>query len=108
MALTARIHRPRMPAAAITLAALLLCSACSKPAPPETDRPPEPQADATQADANGAADDADDATQAADGSDATELRDTIRQPIDRARAVQGEVDAGAAKQRADVDAQTGY
>jgi hypothetical protein len=82
MALPARIRRPRMPAATIALAALLLCAACSKPAPPETDRPPEPQADAAQA--------------------------TIRQPIDRARAVQGEVDAGAAKQRADVDAQAGY
>jgi len=78
--------------AAAALAVLLLC-ACSKPKPPETDRPPEPRADAPQA---------------ADGSDATELRDTIRQPIDRARAVQGEVDAGAAKQRADVDAQAGY
>jgi hypothetical protein len=82
MALPARIRRPRMPAATIALAALLLCAACSKPAPPETDRPPEPQADAAQA--------------------------TIRQPIDRARAVQGEVDAGATKQRAGVDAQTGY
>jgi hypothetical protein len=82
MALPARIRRPRMPAATIALAALLLCAACSKPAPPETDRPPEPQADAAQA--------------------------TIRQPIDRARAVQGEVDAGATKQRDGVDAQTGY
>jgi hypothetical protein len=98
--------------AAAALAVLLLC-ACSKPKPPETDRPPEPRADAPQADASqadaDAGDDADtDATLAADGSDATELRDTIRQPIDRARAVQGEVDAGAAKQRADVDAQAGY
>jgi len=96
MALPAPTRRPRTAAAA--LAVLLLCAACSKPEPPETDRPPEPQADAAQADA----------TEPADGSDATQLRDTIQQPIDRARAVQAEVDAGAAKQRADVDAQTGY
>ena len=62
-----------------------------------------------QADAADATDDtAVDATQPAGASDATELRDTMQQPIDRARAVQSEVDAGAAKQRADVDAQTGY
>lgn len=91
MVLPAPTRRPRT--AAAVLAVLLLCAACSKPEPPETDRPPEPQADATQA---------------ADGSNATELRDTIQQPIDRARAVQAEADAGAAKQRAGVAAQTGY
>lgn len=88
----ARIRRRLPAAAAATLAALLSCAACSKPQPPETDRPPEPQADAG----------------AAGASDATELRDSIRKPIDRARAVQGEVDDAAAKQRADVDAQSGY
>lgn len=62
------------------LAVPLLCAACSKPEPPEKERPPEPQA--------------------------TELRDAIQQPIDRAKAVEGEVQDAAAQQRAAIDAQT--
>ncbi len=62
------------------LAVPLLCAACSKPEPPEKERPPEPQA--------------------------TELRDAIQQPIDRARAVDAQVQDAAAQQRAAIDAQT--
>ena len=63
------------------LALPLLCAACSKPEPPEKQRPPEPQA--------------------------TELRDAIQQPIDRAKAVDAQVQDAAAQQQAAIDAQTG-
>ena len=79
----------RWPHASAALAAMLFCAACSKPEPPSTDRPPEPQADAAD-------------------PGATALRDRIQAPIARAKAVQGQVDDAAAKERADVDAQTGY
>jgi hypothetical protein len=71
----------------IALCALLLCAAaCSKPEPPPTDQPPEPQAQAQQA---------------------TELRDAIQRPIDRAKAVEPQVLDAARQQQADIDAQTG-
>jgi hypothetical protein len=91
-----RAGRPPVAIAAAALATLLLCAACSKPKPPETDRPPEPQAGSGQA-----------ATATAT-SDATELRDAIQQPIDRAKAVDAQVQGAAAKQQAAVDAQSGY
>ena len=74
------MSRPAVPAAvaAIATTALLLCAACSKPRPPDTDRPPEPRA-----------------------------ADAIHQPIDRAKAAEGDVEDAAAKQRAAIDAQTG-
>jgi hypothetical protein len=65
----------------LTLTVPLLCAACSKPEPPEKERPPEPQA--------------------------TELRDAIQQPIDRARAAEDQVRKAAAQQRAAIDAQSG-
>jgi hypothetical protein len=66
------------------LSLLIACSACSKPEPPKKERPPEPQA-----------------------QDATQLRDAIQAPIDRAKAVEPQV-LDAAKQQADaIDAQTG-
>lgn len=68
------------PAILAALAVLLSCAACSKPEPPEKERPPEPQA--------------------------TELSDAIQQPIDRAKAVDGQVQDAAAQQRAAIDAQT--
>ena len=98
-----RDERSRAAAAPLALSAvsmLLLCVACSKPQPPETDRPPEPQAGATQGTDQGAA--------ATGAADATGLRDAIQQPIDRARAVDAQVEDAAAKQRAAVDAQSGY
>lgn len=88
--------RRRVPA--VALATLLLCAACSKPEPPETDRPPEPQATPEQPAAD----------QGAAGGNATGLRDAIQRPIDRAKAVDGQVEDAAAQQRAAVDAQTGY
>ncbi|NDK39791.1 hypothetical protein DT603_13180 [Pseudoxanthomonas gei] len=63
---------------------LLALSAC-KPEPPPTDKPPEPKA----------------AT-----ADATQLRDAIQQPIDRAKAVDAASQQAADDQRAAIDAAT--
>ena len=62
----------------------LALSACSKPAKPEKERPPEPKA-----------------------AEATELRDMIQKPIDRAKAVEPQVLDAKAQQDAAIDAQTG-
>lgn len=59
----------------------LSAAACTRPPDPPTDAPPAPQA--------------------------TELRDAIQAPIDRARAVEDTVLDAAEKQRADIDAATG-
>ncbi len=67
---------------AIVLALLALC-ACGKPKPPEKERPPEPQAAHA------------------------ELRKVIRQPIERARQVEADVQEAADAQRAAIDAATG-
>jgi len=73
---------------ALRLLALLLLaialSACSKPAKPEKERPPEPKA-----------------------GNATELRDMIQKPIDRAKAVEPQVLDAAKQEDAAIDAQTG-
>jgi hypothetical protein len=70
----------------VAFALLIVCSACSKPEPPKKEQPPEPQAQVEHA---------------------TELRDAIQAPIDRAKAVEPQV-LDAAKQQADaIDAQTG-
>lgn len=61
-----------------------LCCACSPPKPPPTDEPPAPKA----------AIDAD-----------TQLRDAIRKPIDKAKAVEQTIQDAADKQRAEIDAQ---
>ena len=73
---------------ALVLPAMLLLAACGKPEPPPTERPPEPQAERP------------------DQQQATQLRDAIRQPIDRAKAVDAQVQDTAATQRAAIDAQT--
>jgi hypothetical protein len=65
------------------MALLLACSACSKPEPPEKEQPPEPRAQAT------------------------ELRDAIQAPIERAKAVEPAVLDAAQQQRDAIDAQTG-
>ena len=65
----------------LSLAGLAAC----KPEPPPTDEPPEPKA----------------AT-----AEATALRDTIKQPIDQAKAVDTAAQEAAEKQRADIDAAT--
>jgi hypothetical protein len=54
---------------------------CTPPPEPPTDAPPEPQA--------------------------TELRDAIQAPMDRARAVEDTVLDAAEKQRAEIDAAAG-
>jgi hypothetical protein len=78
---------PRL-AVAVLLSFVMACLACSRPEPPPTDEPPEPQA-ATAA------------------GEHTELRDAIRQPIEKAKAVEAAVQEAADKQRAEIDAQTG-
>ena len=59
---------------ALVLPAMLLRAACGKPEPPPTERPPVPQAERP------------------DQQQATQLRDAIRQPIDRAKAVDAQTD----------------
>ena len=62
-------------------AVLCAAAACRKPEPPDdTDKPPQPQA--------------------------TGLRDAIRQPIDKARAVEGAVRQAAADESKKIDAAT--
>lgn len=62
--------------------ALLALAACSRPQPPEKERPPVPQA-------TGA------------------LREAIRAPLDKARGVEASVQARAAGQRAAIEAAAG-
>ena len=66
------------PLGAATLALALLV-ACSKPKPPEKERPVDPQA--------------------------TQLRDSIQQPIQKAQAVEADVLEAADKQRDAIEAQ---
>ena len=60
-----------------------LVVACGKPQPPEKEKPPEPRATHT------------------------ELRDTIQRPIDKAKAVEAEVQKAADEQRAAIEAAGG-
>ena len=71
--------------------ALLALAGCEKPEPPPTERPPEPQAEARVP-----------AT-----ADHTALRDAIRAPQDRARAVEDVTLEAADRRRAEIEAQTG-
>ncbi|MFD0320696.1 hypothetical protein [Lysobacter gummosus] len=67
-----------------TLACAALCcalGACSKPQPPEKERPVDPQA--------------------------TQMRDAIQQPIQKAKTVEGAVDEGAQHTRDAIDAAGG-
>ena len=68
--------------------ALLGATACTKPEPPPTDQPPEPQAATASAERH------------------TQLRDAIQRPIDKARAAEDVVLDAAERQRRDIDAQT--
>lgn len=77
---------PTLPAACALL--LILCTAaCSRPEPPPTDQPPEPQAGTPE-------------------EQHTELRDAIQAPIERAKSVEKTVLDAAEKQQAEIDAQT--
>ena len=69
-------------------------AACSKPEPPEKDRPPEPTADAAPP-----------AAAAVDYAQSSLSAEEIRAPIDRAKAVEGTVLEAAKQQQADIDAQ---
>ena len=67
----------------VLLATLLTLCACSKPTPPDPERPVEPQA--------------------AD----TRLRDAMQAPVDKAKAAEADVQRAAATQRAAIDAAGG-
>jgi len=62
-------------------AAVACCAACSPPPKPPTDQPPEPQA--------------------------TQLRDAAQAPIDRAKAVEGQVQEAAGARREAIKAAGG-
>jgi hypothetical protein len=66
---------------ALVLSAFAACNACMPPEPPPTDEPPEPQA--------------------------TQLRDAIQAPIEKAKAVEDQVQDAADKQRAEIEAAGG-
>lgn len=65
----------------IAVAALGALSACSKPQPPEKERPVEPQA--------------------------TQLREAIQRPLEQAKGSEDAVDQGAQRQRDAIDAAGG-
>ena len=71
------LYRPAPLGAAALV--LLLLAGCSKPQPPQKERPVDPKA--------------------------TQLRDSIQQPIQKAQAVEADVDAAANKQRDAIEAQ---
>jgi hypothetical protein len=74
--------KPRRIVSTFACAALLSgLGACSKPAPPEKERPVDPQA--------------------------TQMRDAIQQPIEQAKSVEGAVDQGAQQTRDAIDAAGG-
>jgi len=77
---------------ACALLLVLSASACSRPEPPPTDRPPEPKADATQADAS--------------AQQRGALTEAIQAPIDKAKGVEDTVLDAAEQQKAEIDAQT--
>jgi hypothetical protein len=81
-----RVHL-RSACACLLLGTGWLLAACSRPEPPDKERPPEPQAAAP--------------------ARHTELRDAIQAPQDKARAVEGAVDDAAKAQRDAIEAAGG-
>jgi hypothetical protein len=78
----------RTPALWLLAAALLAAqTACSKPTVPDHDDRPEPQAYAP--------------------ASPTPLRESMQQPIDKAKTAQAEIDAAAERQRDAIEAATG-
>ncbi|BCT92022.1 hypothetical protein LYSHEL_10460 [Lysobacter helvus] len=70
------------------LCLVLACTACSKPAPPDKDRPPEPTAQAERPYGNPHA-----------------LRDSIQAPINKAKSAEAVTLEAAKQQQASIDAQ---
>lgn len=66
---------------ALPLLAMIALSACNRPLPPAPDKPPEPQA--------------------------TELRDAIQKPIDRAKSVSDTLQQSADARAAEADRASG-
>jgi hypothetical protein len=83
--MTTNIAHPGVPRIAMRIAVLSIafgaCCACRPPEPPPTDEPPEPQA--------------------------TQLRDAIQAPIEKAKAVEDQVQDAADTQRAEIEAAGG-
>lgn len=79
---------PKLPAASALLLALCIAG-CSRPEPPPTDQPPEPQAQTGTPEERH-----------------TELRDAIQAPVERAQSVEKTVLDAAEQQQAEIDAQT--
>lgn len=77
----------------IFLALSLLAVAGCKPTPPPTEQPPEPTAQVATPDAS-------------TDAQATQMRDAIQAPLDKARAVQESTQKAADQQRAAIDAAT--
>ena len=75
--------------AMVSMSLLAACAiaGCSRPEPPEKERPPEPKASS--------------------GPRHTELRDAIQAPIEKAKSVEQTTLDAAEQQRAEIDAQTG-
>jgi len=74
--------KPSLVVVPLICAALAVAlAACSKPQPPEKERPVDPQA--------------------------TQMRDAIHKPIEQAKGVEGSVDQGAQNTRDAVEAQGG-
>lgn len=69
----------------LALCALVVLAACSRPKPPDKDRPPEP----TAARADSA------------------VGDAIREPIDKAKNVEADLQKAADEQQKAIDAATG-
>lgn len=74
----------------------LLCGACGAPDKPPTEDQPKPQSAAAGTPSTDAS-----------SAQATQLRDAIREPIDKAKAVDQQVQQDADNERAAIDAAGG-
>lgn len=77
------------PLSLLSVALFLALCGC-RPTPPPTERQPEPQAQAS----------------ARDDAKATQMRDAIQAPLDKAKSVQDTAQQAAETQRAAIDAAT--
>ncbi|HEU0305453.1 MAG TPA: hypothetical protein VFR30_00625 [Lysobacter sp.] len=74
---------PLLTCRTLALFTLLVLAACSPPQPPEKERPPEPTAAHTG------------------------LRDAIKEPLDKAKGVEADLQKAADEQQKAIDAATG-